>query len=94
MVSIHFSLKDNPVYSNGRKGLTRNPPDCHCPIVYNWAFDNFILADETFEKSLQSFETCVLVYNLCGKLFYSLEANNSIWWKFQSYFSTIFYSLF
>ena len=35
MVSIHFSLKDNPVYSNGRKGLTRNPPDCHCPIVYN-----------------------------------------------------------
>ena len=41
----------------------------------NWAFDNYILAEELFAKALQSLETCVLVNNnLCGKLFSSLES--------------------
>ena len=52
-----FPIKDNPVFSNGPKGLPKNPPVC--PILYNWAFDNFILADELFAKALGSFETCI-----------------------------------
>ena len=37
--------------------------------VLNWVFENFILADESFTKTLQSFETCLLVNNnLYGKL--------------------------
>ena len=46
-----------------------------CPILCKWVFDNFILADEPFEKTLRSLETCVLVNNnLWGKLFSSLES--------------------
>ena len=68
-----FSIKGNPVFSNGPKSLPKNPPDC--PILCNWVFDNFILADERFEKALKSLETCVLVNNsLCGKLFSSVES--------------------
>ena len=45
------------------------------PSLYNWVFDNFILADELFAKALQSLKTCVLVNNnLCWKLFSSLES--------------------
>ena len=41
----------------------------------NRVFDNFILDYESFEKVLQSFETCVLVNNTsCGILFSSLES--------------------
>ena len=36
-----------------------NPPDC---ILYNWVFENSILADEQFVKALQIFESCVWVY--------------------------------
>ena len=44
-------------------------------MLWNRVFDNFILAEELFAKTLQSFETCVLVNNdLCGKLFSSLES--------------------
>ena len=57
---------------NGPKSLSKNPPDC--PILWNWVFDNFILADEPFAKAFQSLETFVLVKNdLCGKLLSSLE---------------------
>ena len=67
-----LSIKANPVFSNGPKSLPWNPPDC--PLLCNWDFNNFILADEPFAKALQCFETCVLVNtNLCVKLFSSLE---------------------
>ena len=55
------------VNANGTKtllvnGLSKffikgNPPGC--PIWWIWVFNNFILADEPFEKTLQSLETCV-----------------------------------
>ena len=45
-----FPIQSNPVFTNGLKNLPKNPP--YCPI-----FDNFILADELFAKTLQSFET-------------------------------------
>ena len=39
------------------------------------SFDNYILAEELFEKALRSLETCMLVNNnLSGKLFSSLES--------------------
>ena len=65
-----FSIKGNPVFNIGPKGLPKNPFDCF--IWCNWFFDNFILAEELFAKALQ---TCVLVNNnLCAKLFSSLES--------------------
>ena len=44
-----FSINDALIFSNGSKYLRRNPPDC--PILCNWAFDSFILADEPFPKA-------------------------------------------
>ena len=38
-----FPIKGNPVFSNGRKSLRKNPPDCH--VLCNWVFDNFMLVD-------------------------------------------------
>ena len=68
-----YPIKGSTAFSNGPKSLLRNPPDC--PILCNWVFDNFILAEVLFVKALQSFETCVLVNNnLCRKLFSSLES--------------------
>ena len=68
-----FSIKDNPVSSNGSKSLPKNLPDC--PMLCNWAFDNLILAEELFAKGFWSLETCVLVYNnLWRKLFSLLES--------------------
>ena len=47
-------------------------------ILCNWFFSNFILVDKPFEKTLQSFETCVLVNNnLFGKLFSLLESQTA-----------------
>ena len=41
----------------------------------NQVFNNFILADKRFSKSLRRFKTYVLVNNnLCGKTFSSLES--------------------
>lgn len=54
-------MKDNPVFRNGSKSLPRNCPDC--PILYNWVFDKFKLAEELFAEVLQSLEACVLVFN-------------------------------
>ena len=63
-----FPTKGNPVFSNGPKSLPKNPRDC--PILCKWVFDKFVLADGPFAKSLQSFETCVLVNrNLWRKAF-------------------------
>ena len=65
-------IKGKPVFSNGTRSLPKNPPDC--PILYNWVFVNFILADELFARALWSLETYVLVNNnLYGKLVSSLE---------------------
>ena len=56
---------------SGKKG-EKNPPNC--TIFDSWVFDNFILGDKLFEKTLRSLETCVSVSNnLCGKLVLSLE---------------------
>ena len=69
----YIFFKGTPVFSNDLKGLHRNPPSYR--ILYNWIFDNFILAEELFTKAWQSFETCVLVNNnLCEKLVSSLES--------------------
>ena len=67
-----FPIKGNPVFSNGPKILPKNPPDC--PILWNWVFESVILPEELFAKTLQSFETCLLINNLCRKLFSSLES--------------------
>ena len=60
------------VISNGikmPKRLPKNYPDC--PVLCNWIFDNFILAEELLPKSLRNLKTCVLVNNnLRGKLFH------------------------
>ena len=68
-----FFAKGKPVFSNAPRILPKNCPDC--PILDNWFFDNYILADKPSEKALRGFETCVLVNNdLCGKLVSSLES--------------------
>ena len=68
--SSTFFNKGNPVFSNGPESLPRNPPDY--PILCNWFFENFILADEPFAKALRSLKSCVLNNdNLCRKLFSS-----------------------
>ena len=51
------SIKGNPVFSNGLKGLPKNPPDC--PILCKWVFDSFILAEEWFANALEALK---LVY--------------------------------
>ena len=45
-----FSIKGNPVFSNGPKSLPKNPSDY--PMLCNWVFDNFVLAFEPFEEAL------------------------------------------
>ena len=46
-----FPINSNPVFSNSPKSLPKNPPDC--PVLYNWVFNNFILAEELFPKILK-----------------------------------------
>ena len=55
-------IKGKPVLSNSPKTLLKNLSDC--PILGNWVFDNFTLADEPFRKDLGSLQTCVLTYSL------------------------------
>ena len=50
-----FSIRGNTIFSNGPKSLPKNPPGYQ--ILCNWAFNNFILADEPFAKTLRNFET-------------------------------------
>ena len=73
-----FFIKGKTFFSNDPKILPKSL--CGCPILYNWVFDRFILADELSDrfilvdelsKTLQSLETCVVVNNnLCEKLFH------------------------
>ena len=59
-------------FINRTGSLPRNSPDCI--ISESSVFDNFLLADKSFAKVLQKFETCLLVVNnLCGKLATQLE---------------------
>ena len=68
-----FFIKGKPVFSNGPRSLPRNPPDY--TIWDNCFFNNFILADELFAKSLWSLENCVLVKNnFCAKSVSSIES--------------------
>ena len=72
-----FLIKGNPAFSNGPKSLPKNPPEC--PILCNWVFDSYILAEELFTKALRSLKTCVLVNNnWCRKLFSSLESPTTL----------------
>ena len=54
-----FFIKDSPVFSNGFKSLTKNPPILWLPHFL--VLENLMLAEEPFAKGLQSFVTCVLV---------------------------------
>ena len=66
---ITFPIKGNPVFSNGPESLPKNPHDCS--ISCNWAFDNFILAEESFANALKSLGPSVLVNkNLEGNYFH------------------------
>ena len=61
-----FFTKGKPDCINGPRSLPRNPSNC--PILDNWVFDYFVLADELLAKYLPIFEPCVLVNNdLCEK---------------------------
>ena len=80
MVSNHFYLKGLSIFfikgisvlSNGPRSLPKNSPDF--PILCNWVFDYFILADELFAKALRSLKSCVLVNkNLCRRAVSSLQ---------------------
>ena len=42
-------IKNYQVFRNGSKSLPKNPP--YCPVLCNWVFDNFILAEELFRKT-------------------------------------------
>ena len=53
------TIKGNLAFSIGPKSLPNNVPDC--PILQNWVFESFILADEPFAKALRIFEIYVLV---------------------------------
>ena len=50
-----FPIKDNPLFNNGPKSLSKSLPDC--TILCNWVFESFILPKELFAKASQSFET-------------------------------------
>ena len=77
-----FPIKGNPVFSNGLKSLPQSPSDC--AILYNWIFENFVLADEQFAKALIIFETYVLVdNNLPEKLISSLELPIKFYERFK-----------
>ena len=72
-----FLIKGKPVFSNGPKSLPNNYPDS--PILRNWVFVYFILAEEPFAKALRSLKTFLLVNNnLCRKLFSSLESLTTV----------------
>ena len=71
---ITFFIKGNPVFSNGPRGLPRNPPDCL--ILDNWGFDKLVSVDDLLAKALQRFSTYLL-------------ANNNLWGKLVSLSSNI-----
>ena len=84
-----FFIKGKSVFSNGLRNLLKNSLDCL--ILFNWVFDNFILADELFAKVLRSLETHVLINNnLYGKLVSSLESPTTFDERFKVTFVPVF----
>ena len=75
---ITFFAKNNAVFSNEPRSLTRNPPDWI--MLDNWIFDNLISVDELFAEALLRFSTFLLVNNSWGKLVLSLELPITFWW--------------
>ena len=53
-----FFIKGNPVFDSDPKSLPKNPPDY--PILRNWVFDNFMLAEQLFANALAT-----KLWNLC-----------------------------
>ena len=89
-----FFIKVKAAFSNGfilYNWLSSYTVDC--PILYNWACNNFILADKLFAKALRNHETCVLVNNsLRGKLLSSLELPTTFGERFKITSAPFFYS--
>ena len=84
-----FFIKGKSFFSNSLLNLPKNSP--YCPILCNWVFDNFILADELFAKVLRSLETRVLVNNnLCGKLVSPFESPTTFDERFKVTFVPVF----
>ena len=54
---ITFFISGNPVFSNGSRGLPKNPPDCI--ILDIWVFNNLISVDKSFGEAIRSLQ---LVY--------------------------------
>ena len=72
-----FSIKGNPVFSNGSKSLAKNPS--YCPILCKLIFDNFILAEDLFAKAWRTFENWLSVNNnLYRKLFLSFASPTTL----------------
>ena len=83
----------NNAISGSIGGPNRIPPNC--TTLDNWAFEDFILADEPFAKVLQIFETRVLVNNnWSGKVVSSLEFPIKFAERFKLTSVTFFYSRF
>ena len=47
-----FFINGNPVFINGPKSLPGSLSDC--PILYNWVFDNFVLAENYLQMELSN----------------------------------------
>ena len=70
-LTTFFIKGKQPVFSNVPKSLPKNYSDYS--ILFNWVFNNVILAEKPFQKALEILKTCVIVNkSLCGKLFSSL----------------------
>ena len=70
----------SPLTASDKIGPKKRIDNPNCTIFDGWNFDSFLLADESFVKAVQRFETVASVNNdLCGKLVSSLESR--IWWK-------------
>ena len=66
---ITFPAKGNPVLSNGPKSLPKNPPDC--PVLCNWVFDNFMLAEEYLQKLYKALKlVCWLITTYAENYFH------------------------
>ena len=67
-----FSINFKSTLINTPRKVPRNSP--YFTILNSLVFDNFILANELFEKALKTPETCLTVNNnLCEKLVLRLE---------------------
>ena len=59
-------IKGEPIFSSGPKSLPENLPDS--PILDNYFFVSFILAEEPFAKVLRSLKICVLVNKIYAEI--------------------------